>query len=743
MTSRLYCSAMFSAIAIFLFANARAQSFSWAQEITGIGSSSASGTRVQIATTDVAGNLYSIGYFGGTADFDAGLGTYNLTAVSNLDMFIMKEDATGNLIWVKQVAGLSSGVCCCLGRAIDVDQNGNVFIAGIFRDSFDFDPGPATYKLNSNGGPHSFILKLDALGNFVWVGDIGTQIPAVNVQLNAAKRNKNGDLYFAALVNGNGTTPIDVDPTAGVYNITPTISDLLLEKLDSNGNFIWAKLITGTNGKAPTSIDFDSASNVFISGHFLGSADFDPGPAVYTLTATPGPLIAPQDIFIASYDSAGNFNWARSVGNNFDDQGIGGAVDPYGNVLVTGYFSGTADFDPGSGVYNLTSNSTRSLFTLKLRNNGDFAWAKMAGAPVGLFYGGAVATDSTGNVYTAAGLPGGCDLDPGPGFYYAPAGVAVQKLDSSGNFVWARSWQADIPGWIGLDHNNDVYTTGSFSGPYKDFDPGPGQFLLNGISQGSGFIEKLCQNPAAISIASTAETSCTGDTVLLSATAMAGASYRWYKNGIALPDSTSTIKVTTSGTYIAEAGNGCAGYDTVTVTFWSPYHPDITILGINQQIAVGQIVFLTALVTNGVFNDTIDWYKNGMLDPNYHSTTFNYYKSPGTDTIIAVVHKRNNPCYFSDTSNMRIISEPVGIAALSKQNIAVFPNPFSQNITIEGLDINDKVLLTDLRGVKLQEWQARQRSENFVTKDLAPGFYIYKIADEEGRVKQYGGMVKE
>lgn len=471
--------------------NVNAQSLVWTQTIVGVGASL--GASIAGGDFDAEGNLYTTGGFGGTVNF--GGGSVSLTAVSAGDMFIMKEDPSGNLIWVKQVKGLSSGVFGCGGRG-EVDDNGNVYIIGAFRDSFDFDPGPALYKLNSHGSDHAFILKLDSAGDFVWVKDIGTQIPSVYIQATTAKRDKNGNLYFAALLVGNGATAMDVDPGPGVYNITPSLGDLLIEKLDSNGNFVWAKQITGDNAKIPRFLDFDSSSNVFVSGTLLGSADFDPGPGVYTLTASPAtpPFISPHDIFVAKYDSSGNFVWAHSFGSGWDDLAWGGEVDCFGNVFLTGGFGGTVDFDPGPGVHNLTAASTRSLFTLKLKNNGDFSWVKMGGASSGSYVGVDVTTDSAGNVYTAMSINGSCDLDPGAGVYNVPSGAAVQKLDSAGNFVWGAGFQADNPRWIGLDNKDSVYVCGDFSG-VKDFDPGLNTYFLSANGLRSGFILKLSQTP--------------------------------------------------------------------------------------------------------------------------------------------------------------------------------------------------------------------------------------------------------
>ena len=488
MAASFHRIALIAALILLLSPAARSQSFVWAQSINGSGAPN--GTEVIAGTTDTLGNLYTVGGFGGTTTF----GGVSLTAVSDLDMFVMKQDSSGATIWVKQVKGLiNGGYGGCYGRTVDVDEAGNVFITGTFRDSFDFDPGPAEFRLKAFETIHAFILKLDPAGNFLWVKDIGAQSTDVTIGIGAARLAKDGFLYFAATASGNGMATLDVDPSPVVYNITPGgPGDLLLEKLDSNGNFVWAKQILCDKVISPWSLDFDSAFNVFISGWFKGSADFDPGPGVHTLTAVTGSAPWNTDIFVAKYDSAGNFGWAHSFGTPGDDAAIGSAVDRFGNVLITGSFGGTIDFDPGPGVYNLTAPSTRNLFTLKLKNNSDFAWVKMGGASSGSYSGVDVTTDSTGNVYTIMEINGLCDLDPGPNEYNVFTEGAIQKLDSAGNFVWGAGFGADEPRWIGLDNKDSIYICGDFTGS-KDFDPGPDVYTLTASAPRSGFILKLNQ----------------------------------------------------------------------------------------------------------------------------------------------------------------------------------------------------------------------------------------------------------
>lgn len=479
-------------IAIISEAQVFSQSLNWAQ---GISESSGIGPM----DFDSDNNIYSVGGFKGTTDFDPGSGVYNLTAVGNVkgDMFVRKQDSSGNLIWVKQISTITAGAQGCTVKSIHLDGRGFVYVSGFFIDSVDFDPGPDVYKLNTYGGFHSFILKLNPDGNFVWVKDMGNFSTIGIMQLRAVAFDKMDNIYFAASIGGTAIpVSIDVDPGPAIYDITSMATsgnDFIIEKLDSAGNFVWVKQITGKYDKDAVAMALDSNQNIYISGGFSDTVDFDPGPGVGKLYS--GNSNGGSAGFVAKYDSSFNFIWVKQIGVAGNYPLVWGlAVDIESNVLVTGKFSSLMDFDPGTGVYNLLANSTANFFTLKLRSNGDFAWARIPGNIGGTNSGRAIITDLEGNVYTAVYIPGGCDLDPDTSYCIVIGSVAVQKLDSAGKFVWAVGWQGDIPGWIGLDYSNHIYVTGDFSGLNKDFDPGIGTFLLSGSVNGSGFIEKLNQD---------------------------------------------------------------------------------------------------------------------------------------------------------------------------------------------------------------------------------------------------------
>ena len=145
-------------------------------------------------------------------------------------------------------------------------------------------------------------------------------------------------------------------------------------------NFAWAKAMvgTGTTDESSQSVAIDAAGNVYTTGQFFGTVDFDPGTSTFNLTST-----GLEDIFISKLDASGNFLWAKKIGGTGTDVGWKIALDASSNVVVSGYFRYTADFDPGSAVYTLSQVGTADyadIFVLKLNTNGNFVWVKQFGA---------------------------------------------------------------------------------------------------------------------------------------------------------------------------------------------------------------------------------------------------------------------------------------------------------------------------------------------------------------------------
>ena len=175
-------------------------------------------------------------------------------------------------------------------------------------------------------------------------------------------------------------------------------------KLDANGNLLWVKQFGGTGFDSSYSITLDAAGNIYTCGAFAQTADFNPGAGIFNLTA-----VGVFDVFISKLDLDGNFIWAKQSGGVNSDRGYGITVDINNNVYTTGYFGGTADFDPGTGTFNLTSAGLSDVFVSKLDANGNFLWAKQFGGAA-TEIGSAIAVDAAGNVYITGQFSGTTDL---------------------------------------------------------------------------------------------------------------------------------------------------------------------------------------------------------------------------------------------------------------------------------------------------------------------------------------------
>jgi hypothetical protein len=245
-----------------------------------------------------------------------------------------------------------------------------------------------------------------------------------------------GNVYTTGTFIGT----VDFDPGAGTANLVSAgSSDVFISKLDSSGNYVWAKRFGGTDSDEGFSITLDSSGNVYTTGIFRSTVDFDPGDGIANLTSAGN-----TDVFVSKLNSSGNLVWAKKFGGTSPDEGKSIAIDSTGNVYTTGTFRGTVDFDPGAGTANLVAaggNSDIDVFISKLDTSGNYVWAKGFGG-TDIDSGRSIAVDTNGNVYTTGIFRSTADFDPGAGTTnLTSAGgpdVFISKLDSSGNFVWAK-----------------------------------------------------------------------------------------------------------------------------------------------------------------------------------------------------------------------------------------------------------------------------------------------------------------
>ena len=179
----------------------------------------------------------------------------------------------------------------------------------------------------------------------------------------------------------------------------------------------------------------DSNGNVWVTGYFNSrSIDID-GNGTNDLTSDGG-----EDSYVAKFDSNGKFQWAQNIGSSSNDRGLGIATDSDGNVLATGYFSGSIDID-GNGTDDLTSNGGQDSYIAKFDRDGNFLWAQNIGGSNG-DKGHSIAADRDGNVLATGYFRDSIDIDGNDINDLTSNGQRdsyVAKFDKNGNFLWAQN----------------------------------------------------------------------------------------------------------------------------------------------------------------------------------------------------------------------------------------------------------------------------------------------------------------
>lgn len=487
------------------------------------------------------------------------------------------------------------------------------------------------------------------------------------------------DKFQNVYIAGHFDHEADFDPGNGVFTLTPKAThDIYILKLDSFGSFVWAKTIGGTESSYAESIASDALGNIYVTGFFNGTADFDPGTASFIMTST-----GSDNAYILKLDQNGNFMWVKQIEGGSFSVVRSITLDASNNIYVTGSFSGKTDFDPSKGVYTLTSSGdTRDLFIEKLDESGNFVWAKQIGG-IAADYGCSISVDPLGNVYTVGQYFGTVDFDPGAEIYNLNSidnqiSRFILKLSTTGDFVWARQIQAasiDYGCAVAVDKSGNVYTTGGFAG-IVDVDPGEGIFTL--ISSGGAdiFILKLDKD---------------GNFVWAKTI---GSELFDFAQAIALDDSSN---VYTTGTFRATADfdpgeqevllTPSSSNDEIFISKLDSYGNFQWALGIGSiDSDIGNSISVDSkgnVYSTGAFLSTVDF------DPGIKNNPLTSTKAPGV-YIQKLTQTPVNPNTTED---------------LSEQSTSIYPNPASGYVTFDfGRQItNGRIKLMNFLGQTVAE----------------------------------------
>ncbi|MBC7694316.1 MAG: T9SS type A sorting domain-containing protein [Burkholderiales bacterium] len=553
--------AFFLTFYLLVFAKMFTQNLQWATQLNTQG---VFYSNSQASVTDSIGNIYTI---------------------SNNQGFITKVDSSGNIIWNKNVV-TTSGTGNVNGISIALDKLGNIYATGSFAGIADFNPGIGTYTLSSQSVSNLdiYVMKLNNFGYFIWAKKLGGGVIGGTTSIHNQGYAIHIDYNANILVSGYFSGTVDFDASPGSYTMTSFGgNDIFVSKLDSSGNFIWAKQFGGTaNDGGAYDISTDAFGNVYTVGIYASSiADFDPGVGTYTLST-----IGNNSAFISKLDINGDFIFAKKIGGM---NGYNGAnsieLDNMGNILLTGFFAGNVDFDVGAGTYTVTSAGSSDAFVLKLTNAGNYIWVKTFKSSIES-QGFSLTIDGYKNIYTTGIFEGNVDFDPNSGIYNLSAqGVDafVNALDSLGNFLWSQKIGGNTNNGeqgnsISHDYKNNIFVTGLFSS-VVDFDSGIGTYSITPIAFNSVFISKLSPCPTSAYAISGYTSVCSGATTAYSVLPATGATgYIWstpLNSVINSGTSTNSINLTystTPGMIIVTPTNSCGSgpSSSLTIIFNGP-----------------------------------------------------------------------------------------------------------------------------------------------------------------------------
>lgn len=396
-------------------------------------------------------------------------------------------------------------------NTLALDRSTNIYIAGGFNGTVDFNPSGPVHSSRTANGQDAFLCKYDKDGAFQWVRTWGSngQDRVNTVAVDAA-----GNAYVIGCFNGT----VDFNPSGPPSNIAANGQDAFLCKYDKDGAFQWARTWGGSLGEDGYNVAVDGAGYVYCVGDFDSTnIDFNPLGPNHDWHTNSFPAGYGYDGWLCKWAPDGTFQWARTWGGNGYDDCCAVAVDGMGNVYAGGFLgstSNTCDFNTNTNLPHVArilnahapGGPVTDAFLTKFSADGVWQWATAWGSTNYDVCSG-LCVDPLGNLY-ASGYFGLDLIHPNNSVLhdtvdFNPSGVASNftsngagdvylcKYRPSGELQWVRTWGGandEQPTHLAVDTFGYVYLSGVFKSVPCDFDPSPATSNLSAHSVGTNDI---------------------------------------------------------------------------------------------------------------------------------------------------------------------------------------------------------------------------------------------------------------
>lgn len=466
------------------------QIYQWAKKAGGIKSDYTTNV-----TTDLQGNYIVAGKFYSTS---ISFGAYILNNTSDSvyhDIFIVKYDSSGNVIWAKREGGIYNDQI----NSITTDSNGNIFFTGYFNSpSITF--GTYTFA-NPGPGTKLFVVKYNSTGNVIWA----KQPPDGYGFGNGVSTDTQGNCIVTGQFFNDS---ISFGPYT-LFNSNAYYDDVFVVKYDMNGNVLWAKQAGGKSSDIGVAISTDSQGNIIVLGRFLSDSIFFAGQTISNVSNLEYGFTYLSDIFCVKYDSNGNILWIKHSGSNGEDIGNDISTDNYGNIIFTGYFRGNSIIFGTDTLLNADTTFTKDFFLVKCDSAGNVLWANRSGF-TGDDQGNGVDIDTNGNCivvgyFNSFSITFGLNNLINNG----NTDIFVVKYDSMGNNIWASNVGGSMTD-IGIDVSTDFKNKSILTGNFRSSSIFFGTDTLNNSGYEDVFIAKFNECDLSVTVYKT-DIFCNGD----------------------------------------------------------------------------------------------------------------------------------------------------------------------------------------------------------------------------------------
>lgn len=387
---------------------------------------------------DGSGNRYISGTFEGTIDF----GGTSLSSAGNRDIFLIKQDANGALVWAHRMGGGSYDQA----SKIALNASGDIFLVGAFRSTANFSGSSIT--ISAQGNTDGFIAKYDNNGNVLWANKMNGGADEATRTVVAGN---NGDVYVGGDFNGSVNLSGISLSTTGAY-------DCFIAKYDANGVIVWANRLGGSGNDGQNDMSVDAQDNVYTTGGISGTTTVTFSNSSTTLSSSG------TDGLVTKYSPTGSLIWAQFIGGSSSDWTAGISTNTGNNFFVTGYFQGTIII----GGTTFISNGGSDVYLVKFDNSGNIIWATSDGG-FSSDYSSMIDANANGNISIGVNFQGTATFGNTSFTSIDNTDFAIVEYDQNGNFLSGASAGGngiDTGTRIGYTSNSTILAVGRFQNDF-------------------------------------------------------------------------------------------------------------------------------------------------------------------------------------------------------------------------------------------------------------------------------------